>query len=151
MSFFFYFAKTLRGFFKKEEKLLPLGQAMGLGGGHRKDMGVPARHGGFFKLAGWFISWKIRKSQTKIWMMTGGTPMTKRKPPIWMTFIQAIPSGLQRLWGSGNRMGWNGFCMVFEGLNWNCWILTKIYKVEVTTQVSILAEPFGSICSMEDV
>ena len=33
---------------------------------------------GYPKLAGWFISGKI---PTKKWMMTGGTPMTSRKPP----------------------------------------------------------------------
>ena len=31
------------------------------------------------KIAGWFISWKIPMENQ--WMITGGTPMTKRKPP----------------------------------------------------------------------
>ena len=41
---------------------------------HRFYGGFQLGKWGYPKLAGWFISWKTPES--KIWMMTGGSPMT---------------------------------------------------------------------------
>ena len=62
---------------------------------------------------GWFISWKIPWK----WMMTGGTPMTKRKPPYHD--CPRLPRNLCRLQNKCSNTGEkDGFCGQFWWVHW---------------------------------